>query len=199
MLRMLYAILGLVVALSLGGADAAAADKAPAQPSAVKTGKSAKVVKAGKSSQATKGGWRRLSLMPAFCVEQFIAPEPYLDLAPPRTPAKSDGSVASEAAMALPRLGLQTDWGVVPFVGSALSPLADSPARKSVDSGMPEAENSPFCELDAGVSYNLGRSTNLNLGYSLPNTVWSGVLGPLNAAEAEPSGKKVSIGIDIDF
>ncbi len=182
----------LFVVLVLGPAFVAAADKAPVRPATTKTGKS------GKAAKSTKGR-SRLSLMPALCVEQFITTEPHLNLAPSRASTNIESVSASENVVPLPRLGLQTDWGVVPFVGSALAPLAESPVRSSAAGGTLVPESAPFCDLDAGVSYNLGRSTNLNLGYSLPNSILNGVLGPLNDAVDAPAGKKVSIGIDIGF
>jgi hypothetical protein len=138
--------------------------------------------------------------MPSLCAEQFVETGLHLKLAPPSGAADKNIASTPVPATPTPRLGMQTDWGVVPFVGSALPLPAEAPERSPSTTGTASVSSAPFCDLDAGVSYSLSPSTNLNLGYRLPNSVWSGVLGPLGEDNSgDPAGKKVTIGIDIGF
>jgi hypothetical protein len=182
----------LMLSLGLGAGVSAAAEKTATQPAAAKAGKAKKTKKADKAHL-------RLTLMPPLCVEQFVDTTLNLHRPPPSSAAADNGGSLPAGATS-PRLGLQTDWGVAPFVGSALPLPAETPERIPADGGTMSAGTAPFCDLDAGVSYSLGRSTNLNLGYRLPSSVWSGALGPLGEDGAgESSGKQVTIGIDIGF
>lgn len=182
----------LLLSLGLGTGVSAAAEKTPARPAATKTGKA-------KKAKKTEKVHLRLTLMPPLCVEQFIDNSPNLHRAPP-SPAAADNESSSPAGATSPRLGLQTEWGFAPFVGSALPLPAEAPERIPAAGGTVTAGTAPFCDLDAGVSYSLGHSTNLNLGYRLPSSVLSGVLSPLGEdVTGESSGKQVTIGIDIGF
>lgn len=186
----LHAIL--ILSLGLGAGVSTAADRTSAPSAATKTGKA-------KKAKKTEKDHLRLTLMPPLCVEQFVDSGPDLHYASPAS-AAADNEIPPPAGATTPRLGLQTEWGIAPFVGSALPIPAEAPERNPDTAGSVAAVSSPFCELDAGVSYSLGRRTNLNLGYRLPSSVWSGALGPLGEDVAgESSGKQVTIGIDIGF
>lgn len=159
------------------------------------TGSGAKSTgKAGKVQKAPK---RRLSLLPKLCVEQFVEATPAL--AGYGSAADAGGQSATSLAAPAERLRVATDWGVQPFVGSTLATPVKAPERNPEPGGAVLPGSSPFCQLDAGVSYSLTPGASLNLGYRLPSSAWSSMLGSLGEETEMPTGKKVSVGISVDF
>jgi hypothetical protein len=151
----------------------------------------------GKVVKSQKAPKRRLSLVPKLCVEQFVEATPVLT--GNGSPAEAGTQPVPPTTVPAERLRVTTEWGVQPFVGSTLATPVKAPERNPEPGGAVLPGSSPLCQLDAGVSYSLTPGTSLNLGYRLPSSAWSSMLGSLGEETEAPTGKKVSVGISVDF